>query len=431
MTSVPKKIGKYEVLEAIGRGSMGTVYSAHDPFSDRVVALKVAHPQYVDKSEAGQRFVKLFFNEAHAAGLLDHPNILKIFDADADGDTCYLVMEHIEAARTLELFTQAQCLLPVREVVGFVFKAAKALDYAHRQGVIHRDVKPSNMLVNMENDIKLADFSIAMVTRADFGQTQFTGVLGSPLYMSPEQINDEELAGTSDIFALGAVMYQLLTGAQPFRAESFAAISHKITHEDPPSLESIRRDLPEGLAYTVRRMLKKRPQERYQSGLDLAADLAIVYEDLDSLPGQDPLREKFALIKQLAFFRGFSDADLWELLRACQWQDYPPGTEIITEGEADQSFYIIISGVVAIEKNGRHVESLQDGMCFGEMGYLSKARRTASVIAKAECSVMKVNAETIDSANQSTQLRFHKVFVKTLIERLTYTTGLLTEISSF
>lgn len=427
MGEVPDKIGKYEIVQEVGRGSMGTVYSAHDPFSDRLVAIKVAHPQFVDQSEEGQRFRKLFFNEAHAAGSLDHPNILRILDADVDGDLCYLVMEYVDGAQTLEQYVKPDRLLTLREVVGIIYKCAKALDHAHRQGVIHRDIKPSNLLLNEERDVKLADFSIAMITRPDNKHTQFTGFLGSPLYMSPEQINELPLSSPTDIFSLGTVMYQMLTGNHPFKADNLNAINQRITREEPPALKSFRNDLPEGLAYTLRRMLRKSPAQRYQTGLDLAADLAVIFEDLDTVPNEDALRQKFGTIKNLGFFKGFSDADIWELIRACTWQNYPAGTPVIKDGESDHSFYIVLSGVVGIEKNGHAVDSLQEGACFGEMGYLSRAKRTASVVAKTDVSVMKVNASTIDRAAESAQLRFHKVFVRTLIARLTDTTNLLAQ----
>ena len=426
---IPAKIGKYEIVQEVGRGSMGTVYSAHDPFSDRLVAIKVAHPQFVDASEEGQRFRKLFFNEAHAAGELDHPNILKILDADVDGELCYLVMEFIDGARSLDQYVKPDRLLTLREVVGIIYKCAKALDYAHRMGVIHRDIKPSNLLLNEERDVKLADFSIAMITRADNKHTQFTGFLGSPLYMSPEQINELPLTSATDIFSLGTVMYQMLTGTHPFRAENLNAINQRITNEEPAALSSFRSDLPDGLAYTVRRMLRKQPSQRYQTGLDLAADLAVVFEDLDAVPNEDALREKFGRIKNLGFFKGFSDTDIWELIRACVWQNYPAGTPIIKEGESDHSFYIVLTGVVGIEKSGRALDSLQEGACFGEMGYLSRAKRTATVVAKTDVSLMKVNAATIDRAAESTQLRFHKVFVRTLIARLADTTNLLAQLN--
>ena len=248
--------------------------------------------------------------------------------------------------------------------------------------------------------------------------------------MSPEQINELPLTTATDIFSLGTVMYQLLSGQHPWKADNLAAINARITREDPPAVSGLRDDLPDGLSYAVRRMLRKQPSQRYQSGLDLAADLAVIYEDLDSAPDEEALRERFGAIKNLGFFKGFSDQDIWELIRACSWQNYPAGTPIIKEGEADHSFYIVLSGVVGIEKNLRHVDSLQEGDCFGEMGYLSRAKRTATVVAKTDVSLMKVNASTIDRAAESTQLRFHKMFVRTLIERLAETTNVLAQVHS-
>ena len=423
-----EKVGKYELVERLASGSMGTVYSAHDPFTNRLVALKLAHPQYTDESANARKFRKLFFNEAHAAGLLDHPNILRVFDADMDGSSCYLVMELIEDAGTLDSYCTPENLLPAREVIGIVYKIAKALDYAHRQGVIHRDIKPSNILLTRDRDIKLADFSVAMITRADSIHTQFTGVLGSPLYMSPEQINDQTISGRSDIFSLGTLMYQLLTGTHPFNAQSLIAINQKISNDEPPPLGEYRRDLPQELDYTLGRMLKKNPDERYATGLDLAADLALIFEDLDAVADEDGLRAKFAAIKSLGFFKGFTDADIWELIRACTWQSFSPGESIIREGDMDNSFYIVLSGVVIIEKGGSVVNLLQEGDCFGEMGYLARARRIASAIARTEVSLMKVNDSTIDRAAEDTQLRFHKSFVRTLIERLTEATSLLSQL---
>lgn len=430
MNGTPDKIGKYEVVEEIGRGSMGTVYSAHDPFSNRLLALKVAHPQYIDRTREGERFRKLFFNEAHAAGLIEHPNILRVFDADVDGELCYIAIEYVHGAQTLEQFCKPETLLPLREVVGIIYKLAKALDYAHRQGVVHRDIKPSNILLTEERDIKVADFSIAMITRADHGGTQFTGFLGSPLYMSPEQINEEPLGPQTDIFSLGVVMYQMLTGSHPFRAANLSAIAQKISREEPHAIVEFRQDLPDGLSYTVRRMLKKLSSERYATGLDLAADLAVIFEDLDAVQDEDALREKFGNIKSLGFFKGFADSDIWELIRACTWQTYPAGSTIIKEDSEDHSFYIVLSGVVGIEKNARELDQLQEGDCFGEMGYLANTRRTATVVASTEVSLMKVNASTIDNAAEDTQLRFLKVFVRTLIERLSGTTAALSQLSA-
>jgi hypothetical protein len=246
--------------------------------------------------------------------------------------------------------------------------------------------------------------------------------------MSPEQINDQSITGGSDIFSLGTLTYQMLTGTHPFQAESLVAINQKISNNEPRPLTEFRQDLPEELNYTLGRMLKKHPGERYGTGLDLAADLALIFEDLDAVADEDGLGEKFGAIKTLGFFKGFSDADIWELIRACTWQTFSPGESILREGDMDHSFYIVLSGVVIIEKEGSVVNLLQEGDCFGEMGFLSRARRIASAIARTDVSLMKVNDSTIDRAAEGTQLRFHKAFVRTLIDRLTDATSLLSQL---
>ena len=424
----PEVIGKYEIIEEVGRGSMGTVYSAHDPFSNRTVAIKVAHPQVSAREEENSRFRKLFFNEAHATGVLDHPSILTLYDAGVDGEICYLVMELVPGARTLNEFCKPEHLLPVREVVGVIYKCAKALDYAHRQGITHRDIKPSNILFTQDRDIRVSDFSIARINRTDATATQFDGFLGSPLYMSPEQINQWEINANTDIFSLGTVMYELLTGHHPFKADSLGAIARRITNDKPASILEVRNDVPEGLDYVLHRMMKKKNTKRYAHGLDLAADLALIYDDLEKIDTEDMLRERFDSLKELGFFKGFTDGDIWELVRASNWQSYTPDTTIIKEGDVDDSVYIILSGVVEIQKQGQHLDTLQEGDCFGEMGFLSKTERTATVFAKTDVSLIRVNSVTLDRAEEGTQLRFLKVFVRTVIERLRQTTSVLTQL---
>ena len=427
MENIPAKLGKYEVRRPIGRGSMGTVYAAFDPFLDREVAVKVAHPEGLQDKELGDRFRKLFFNEAHAAGMLDHPNILKIHDAGVEGSHCYLVMEHVPGARTLEPYCRADALLPVRQVVNILYKTAKALHYAHSHGVIHRDVKPSNILLTEQDDIRVADFSIALITDRQFMQTQVGGFLGSPLYMSPEQINEAVITHATDLFSLGSMTYQLLTGRHPFMAENLNAINRKITHESPPHLNELRRDLPEGLDYVVRRLLKKNPASRYAGGLEVAADLAVIFDDLEAIHDEIALREKFDEVKDLGFFRDFAATEIWELIRAGDWATYDKGREIIREGDTDQSVYIILAGMAEVTKGGTRIQTLQAGDCFGEMGYLAHTTRSATVTALSEVSLMTINSKTIGRASTDAQLRFLKVFVKTLIERLSETTSALSE----
>lgn len=419
------KLGKYEIAREIGRGSMGIVYEAYDPYIDRQVAVKVAMADALKDRDSGERFRKMFFNEAHTAGMLRHSNILDIFDAGVDEDKCYIVMELIENGDTLRSYCRSDNLLPVNQVAELIFRCAKALDYAHRQGVIHRDIKPSNILLTHDMDVKIADFSIAHINRTDMSQTMPMGFVGSPRYMSPEQIQEDTISHQTDLFSLGIVAYEMLTGHHPFGGESFSNLIHRVINEDPVPLSTHRADLPPIMERIICKCLEKTPERRYRMGLDLASDLSTAFTHLERPQEDIPAREKFELVKPLDFFRGFLDTEIWEMIRASVWQEAAPGEILIREGDVDDSFFIIINGGVNVTKQGRSLGQLRMGDCFGEMGYLSKIRRTASVIADGPVSLMKVNATLIEQATTECQLRFSRVFLRVLIDRLSKTNDLV------
>ena len=420
--STPEKLGKYEVREEIDRGSMGVVYLGHDPFIDRPVALKVAFLDALNDPESGESYRKMFFNEAHTAGLLIHPNVINIYDAGVDEDNCYIVMEYIEGGNTLKSHCTSDNLLPINKVVEIIFKCAKALDYAHRQGVVHRDIKPSNILFTSDQDVKIGDFSIARIYNADSTTTQMGGMMGSPRYMSPEQIREEHVTNQSDIFSLGVVMYELLTGRQAFPADSFSQLVNKILNDEPPPMSDFRSDLPESLNEIVFKALEKDLSNRYQMGLDLAADLTKAFDNLEKPKEDISAQEKFNSVKKLEFFAGFPDAEIWEILRASTWQDYDEDDDIIVEGDMDDCFYIMVKGNVVVMKNQSVIRTLQKGDCFGEMGYLAKTKRTASIKSGDNTALMKINSTVISQVSLNCQVRFLKVFLRTLIHRLSATT---------
>ncbi len=424
MKSPPlSRLGKYEVLREIARGSMGIVYLGHDMYIDRPVAIKVAHSDQLDDEESGERYRKMFFNEAHTAGRLTHPNVISIYDAGVEGEICYIVMEYVEGGQTLKPFCRSDNLLPLERVVEIGFKCARALDYAHRQGVIHRDIKPTNILVRQDLDVKLADFSIAQLSKMDTTETLPLGLVGSPRYMSPEQISEEFITGQTDIFSLGVVLFELLTGRHPFYADNFSRLVQKILTEAPPRLTEFRSDAPPELERIVNRAMAKDRAERYAMGGDMAADLARAFDRILDQPRENiSEQEKFGAVKQLDFFQGFPEAEIWEIVRAAQWQDYEEGAQVIVEGELDDSFYIIVHGEVKVQKGGRELRALYAGDCFGEMGYLAKTRRTATIAASGPTSLLKLNSSVISQASLNCQVRFLKVFLRTLIHRLSITT---------
>lgn len=417
------RLGKYEVVREIAHGSMGTVYLGHDLYIDRPVAIKVAHSDQLNDAESGDRYRKMFFNEAHTAGRLTHPNVVSIYDAGVDGETCYIVMEYVEDGQTLKPFCRPDNLLPLERVVEMGFKCARALDYAHRQGVVHRDIKPTNILVTDELDVKIADFSIAQLSKMDTTETLPMGLAGSPRYMSPEQISEEIITGQTDIFSLGVVLYELLTGRHPFQAENFSRLVQKILNESPPKMSEFRAEMPQELERIIMKALAKTCGERYSMGGDLAADLARAFDRLLEQPREDlQEKEKFHAVKQLEFFQGFPESEIWEIVRAGQWQNCTQGAHVIVEGEIDDCFYIIVTGAVRVEKGGHQFRTLSAGDCFGEMGYLAKTKRTATILADGSTSLLKLNSTVISQASLNCQVRFLKVFLRTLIHRLSQTT---------
>ncbi|MBL1142893.1 MAG: protein kinase [Proteobacteria bacterium] len=425
---IPEKLGKYEIKEQVGRGSMGIVYKGHDPFADRDVAVKVAMSESLNDKESGERYRKMFFNEAHTAGTLKHPNIVEILDAgveeDEDGDHCYIVMELIEEGDTLKSHCNAKNLLPLELVVEIIFKCAKALDYAHRNGVIHRDIKPTNILITPDQDVKIADFSIAHLINSDTTSTMPMGFVGSPRYMSPEQVQEDQITNQTDLFSLGIVMYELLTGKHPFAADSFSRLIHMIINENHSPLSTYRTEMPEILEKIIHHALQKNPEKRYKMGLNFAADLSLAFDYLEE-PQQDvEAQEKFNTIQTLSFFSEFPESEIWEIIHACVWQSYVAGDQIIVEGDIDDSFYIITSGEVDVYKDGALIGHLNKGDCFGEMAYLSKAERTATIMAKGRVELMKVNATLIEQVSVECQLHFSRVFMQTLVKRLSDTTAM-------
>ncbi len=285
MTIVPRvsgKVGRYRVLSELGRGAMGRVYLAEDPNIGRRIALKVLYPEAMD-IQATKEFRKRFVTEARAAGRLNHSGIVTVYDAGTDPETghSFIAMELVEGKPLEELLGQ-QRRLPAATAVAVASEVARALDYAHRQGVVHRDIKPANILLGAEGQVKVTDFGVAKLGVGS--QTMAGQILGTPAFMSPEQVRSEPIDGRSDLFSLGTVLYQCLTGQNPFSADSIASISYKIVNADPAPVQAYDPDLPDALAAVVDRALKKLPEERFESGAELAEALA----SLGTLPESQP-----------------------------------------------------------------------------------------------------------------------------------------------
>ncbi|MFM7065305.1 MAG: serine/threonine-protein kinase, partial [Gammaproteobacteria bacterium] len=265
------KLGRYELDRELGRGAMGTVYIARDPQINRVVALK-AIPLSDEANETDANDLKArFFREAEMAGRLAHPRIVTVYDAGEDRGIAYIAMEFLQG-RTLGDFTAVDRRLADADIFEVMARVAEGLDYAHRQGVIHRDIKPGNIIYDAESgSTKITDFGIARVTNS--ASTRTGVVLGTPSFMSPEQLEGKPLQGTSDLFSLGITLFQLLTGQLPFRADSMTALMDKIANAPHPALETLRPDLPPAAALLLDQALEKDPARRFQTGAEMAEAL--------------------------------------------------------------------------------------------------------------------------------------------------------------
>ena len=412
----PERLGKYDIIREVGRGSTGTVYLSHDPYYRRDVAIKVYSIEADGDADRARVARKMFLSEAHMVGMLQHPNIMPIYDAGEEGGLYYIVTEFVHGARTLAAYTRPDNLLPIDDVVGLMFKCAKALHYAHARGVIHRDIKPSNLMLTTDSDLRIVDFGIALLANADISRIE--GIAGSPSYMSPEQVQSLELTGQSDLYSLGAVMYELLTGYRPFRAGNLARLLHQIVYATPAPVHTLRRDVPPELEAVIGRALSKDAAGRYQNGLEFAGALARLHSQVRSQANDIDRHEHFALLRKLTFFHEFSSAEIWEVLRAGTWRQYAPGEEIVKEGAIDDRFYVIVAGRCSVGRKGRGVGRLEPGGCFGETGFVQGAKRLATISADTEATILQVSSTLLEQASPACQLRFNKVFLKSLIARL-------------
>ncbi len=268
---VPERLGRYVIERRIGRGAMGAVYLAKDPRINRAIALKAISIEKEFEDEELKEARLRFYREAESAGRLTHPNIITVFDAGEDKGLAYIAMEYVPGI-PLRSFTNPKRLLAPKRALELAAATADGLDYAHNQGVIHRDIKPANLLYNpKDSSIKISDFGVARMT--DNNKTKTGIVLGTPMYMSPEQLGAEDLTGLSDLFSLGVTLYELLVGEVPFNASNIAVLMTKITTEDPEPVSSRRGGIPPSVDAVLKKALEKRPQDRFSCGAEMAIAL--------------------------------------------------------------------------------------------------------------------------------------------------------------
>ena len=410
------QVGKYPILREIGRGATSHVYLARDPFANREVAIKVfLFDQHADP-QTERMMHKAFLTEASLAGKLNHPHIVDILDAVAEPDHSYLVMEYI-AGTALDAHADVATLLPLDKVVEIIFKCIRALEYAFQHGVIHRDIKPGNILLSAAGETKVSDFGASFQQRVGQETTQLSGV-GSPAYMSPEQIRMEPLTHQTDIYSLGVTMYRLLTGRLPYQARTQAALTYAILNTPPARPSTLRPDLPPLLDQIVMNAIHKDPAQRYRSWLDFGKDLSQAFGALRVAGVSDSA--KFNELRQMAFFEDFGDVALWEVVRIGSWKKIPAGTAVVREGDQGESFYLLVSGTVGVTLSGKTVDTLKRGGCFGQILYFDDRveRRTTTITALGDITVIEIKVAALRAATDACQVACNKAFMRVLVERL-------------
>ncbi|MBK8016590.1 MAG: protein kinase [Betaproteobacteria bacterium] len=410
-----ERIGKYLLRKELGRGAASVVYLAFDEFLNADLALKIYLP--VPGSEFETAAAVQFVSEASLAGKLVHPHIVTIVDAVAEPGRRYVAMEYVEGG-SLRQFTRPDTLLPVSDVVQIAFKCCSALEFASRLGVVHRDIKPSNILMDSGGDIKVADFGAAFIRGV---RTTEEFQLSSPSYCPPEQIQGQPPSAQGDMFSLGVMLYELLTGTKPFRGQNVEETLRQIRTASPVPPSVKRPDLPPLLDAVIGRFLKKWPGDRYANWAEAALDLANVGR-MSVYRQSIPDSEKFTALKSASLTAGFDDGELWNTVRHARWQRVPAQHVLVTEGEPGDTLLLIAQGSAKVMSQGRLLNVLHTGDCFGEMAYVQGpgSTRSATIQTTTDTIVAEFSRESLSGLSAETQLKLANTMLRVLAERLAF-----------
>ena len=422
---LPAQIGKYRVLGRLGEGATSEVFLAYDDFQGRQVAVKRVRASSGGDPMDGHYSERFFAAEAALAGRLHHPNVVQIFDAVPDPVAPYLVMEYVPGS-TLRPYCRSDQLLPLELVVEMGFKCAMALGYVYRQGLIHRDVKPANLLAVLENgaitDVKISDFGSVLNLGSDVTQVYRVGSLA---YMSPEQLDGSTLDSRADMYSLGAVLYHLIAGRPLFDALVQSAMMHQIYHAKPKPLVGLRAGVSEGLDAVIQRALAKEPGQRYADWNEFAQALSglVTTQQVPRGQIQDVLdSERFTLLRTLEFFQTFGDVELWEVVHRARWQRFNFGHALYRRGEEGNSFHIIAQGEVEVFRDAKKVAKLGAGTSVGEMAYLAPSAElklhSTDVIVTEPATTISFTPDTLMQVSPNCRHLFHDSFIRVLVRRL-------------
>ena len=409
------RIGKYNIKKELGKGASATVYLATDSFAGTDVALKVIDPEALKDPQQGKIIRSQFLNEASLAGRLNHPHIAAILDAVVGDDNGYIVIEYVPGG-DLSQRIKASVLFSIGDAIQIAFKCCGALDYAFRQGVVHRDIKPANIMIVKDNDVKITDFGAALLRRSDVTTIQH---VGSPAYMSPEQIADEPLNEHSDMFSLGIVLYELLTAKRPFAAPTVHAMLERVTKGDPPVPPGkLQPGVPKELDAIVMTALARDPKARFSTWAEFALELvkvgrlSVYQQTISDI-------ERFEALRRVDMLKKLDDGQVWELVRAGRWTRLPPHSLIIKENDPGNSLFFLAKGQAKAIRHEQSLNLIGAGECFGEMGYIRDGtQRQATVESLTEVVVAEFDGSQLELTSPGCQIHFTRAIVRTLVERL-------------
>ena len=407
---------RFEIRGLLGEGGMGEVHLAYDAFLQREVAIKLANLKLLEDPEVGDRMRKMWMNETRLAGKLRHPHIVEIFEAGTTDEFGYLVMEYVSGG-TLKQYARPDKLLPVEQVIEDVYKIGNALDYAHKMGLLHRDIKPANIMVTADHTVKVADFGTAYFSKSDETQVFEVGTLP---YMPPEHFRDWPPTLQLDIYAVGIVTYQLLTGSLPFTAESFDGLLKQKLAGEFVSVEERRKDIPNELRFVVHRAIHSDPQVRYDSWQVFCDDLRNALPQLDRPKEELFDTARFDALRRLPFFGDFPDTQLWETIHLSSWLEFSEGAAVFEEGSSGDSVYVIAKGEVVITRSGAILNRLGSGECIGEIAFLDEVthERTATVRALSPLVLIEIPAAGLRHGSAELQAEFGRAFMRVMLKRI-------------
>jgi serine/threonine-protein kinase len=413
-----KTLGRYEISSKLGEGGMGIVYKTTDSFLERTVALKIAKISSIDMDGTDKKRLKRCLKEARLAAQFIHPNIVITYDAGIENDVFFIALEYIEGSG-LQAHARKWNLLPRSHVLEIIYNICYALDYIHNKGYMHLDIKPSNIMLTKKGEVKLMDFGISRFLQED--QKDTTKTVGTSYYMSPEQAqSDPGLDHQSDIFSLGIVLYELLTGKRPFEGKNFYETIYKIINMNPAAVKEHAPDISPDLESVVSKAISKKKEERFQTAKEFAEALLPIIKGKDSRALDKQDKKKIDYLKRLPIFKHFQYSDLSDVIKISSWSFHDRDSWIIKQDDSDNNIYFLIQGKASLHLK-REVKQLERGDCFSETAILYKMPRRAEVIATTNCVVMTINANILKQASDSIQVKFLREFYNKKILQLVET----------